>query len=305
MNRWLGRIIPRETLLDRGAQHPLTLMSLLLITIAQVVIYVLELSHIPVGRMLSLDLANPKFEQLFFVLTHYAPVSRGAAGMGFIAHDFVASLLLFSICAFSLLTCGPLVEAYLGTRKTFLCFLLATSGHALLASALPPMLMGPGEPLLKPAVFGSLAFCTFLITFSLLISLESREDKQDADNDLRVAMLMLSFALVGVFAGFLAHPAYDSLLPAVAVGPVAALAAFVSNRRMQMRSVTRQGAGQVGKLYFVEEVDLLTKEEIQSRMDRLLEKISSAGMDSLSGDEKRFLSKASGRLKTQEHGEPR
>ncbi len=289
MNRWLSRIIPRETLLDRGALHPFTLMMLLLITISQVIIYVLEFSHFPMGRMLALDFSNPQIQQLFFVLTHYAPVSETVGGNGFEGLHFLASLLLFSACAFSLLTCGPLVEAYLGTRKTFACFLFTTAAHALMASALP-----------QHVAFGMLGFATFLLTFAVLITFENRDDKQEAENDLRVALLLMCFALAALFAAFLGHASYHSLLPAVAVGPAAALAAFVANRRMQMRAVHRQGAGQVGKLYFVEEVDLLTKEEIQTRMDRLLEKISSGGIGSLSGDERRFLSKASGRLKTQE-----
>lgn len=300
MNRWLGRIIPRETLLDRGAQHPFTLMMLLLITIAQGVIYVLELSNVPVGRMLALDLAEPSVEQVFFVLSHYAPVSQAHQGAGFVPLDFAASLLLFGACAFSLLTCGPQVEAYLGTRKTFACFLFVTASHALLAAALPVVAPGAG-----PATFGMLAFAMFLLSTNILIAMESRDEKSEADNDLRVAVLMLCIAMAALFAGFIPRAAYDSLLPAASVGPFAALAAFVANRRMQMRQVTRQGSGQVGRLYFVEEVDLLTKDEIQHRMDRLLEKISSAGMDSLSGEEKRFLAKASGRLKTQEHGETR
>lgn len=294
MNRWLGRMIPRETLLDRGAQHPFTLMLLLLITIAQVVIYVLELSNIPVGRMLTLDFSRTSPEQIFFIITHYAPVSDGVRGLGFSGLDFAASLMLFCACVFSLLVCGPQVEAYLGTRRTFACFLFTTACHALIASALP-----------RPVAFGTLAFGTFLLTFAVLMNLESRDEAVESDNDFRVTLLVLCFVLAGLFAAFLRDAAYDTLLPAVAVGPVSALAAFVANRRMQMRRVRKQGTGQVGKLYFVEEVDLLTKDEIQSRMDRLLEKISTAGMDSLSGEEKRFLAKASGRLKTQEHGEAR
>jgi hypothetical protein len=57
-------------------------------------------------------------------------------------------------------------------------------------------------------------------------------------------------------------------------------------------------------MYFVDEFDLLTREEIQARMDRLLAKISTAGMGSLAPDERRFLNNASGRLKASEPRQP-
>ena len=108
------------------------------------------------------------------------------------------------------------------------------------------------------------------------------------------AMALLGCAMG---AGFLAHPSYKSLLPAVAVGPACAVTAFVVNRKLQMRRVRMRGEGKVGDLYFVDEVDLLTRTEVETRMDRLLAKIAATGMDSLTIEERRFLKHASQRLK--------
>jgi hypothetical protein len=87
------------------------------------------------------------------------------------------------------------------------------------------------------------------------------------------------------------------------VGPAFALVGFVLNWKLQMRAVRMKGQGKVGNLYFVEEIDLLTRNEIEERMDRLLEKIAGQGMESLDPDEQRFLKHASRRLKASESEE--
>jgi hypothetical protein len=115
-----------------------------------------------------------------------------------------------------------------------------------------------------------------------------------------MALLMAALVLAAISAAFLPHGSYDSLLAAVGVGPVFAVIGFVLNWKLQMRAVRLRGQGKVGNLYFVEEIDLLTRNEIEDRMDRLLEKIAGQGMDSLNPDEQRFLRNASRRLKASE-----
>ena len=138
---------------------------------------------------------------------------------------------------------------------------------------------------------------------SLLVQLERRETRVETENDLRMLLLMAAVVLAAMTAGFLQHSSYDSLLAGVGVGPAFAVVGFVVNWKLQMREVRMRGEGKVGNLYFVEEIDLLTREEIEERMDRLLDKIANKGMDSLEPEENRFLKNASQRLKASESEE--
>jgi hypothetical protein len=271
------------------AAHPLMLALGAVLVFSQATIYVLEIAGIPFGRWLALNFAELSPGLLLFPFTHYAPISDVTVGAGFSALDFLASVLLFLICGLSLLSSGPVVEHYYGTRKTASAFVLCMAGHAAVASALP-----------EKYAFSTLAFATFLIMTSLLVQLERRETRVETQNDFRMALLMAALVLAAISAAFLPHGSYDSLLAAVGVGPVFAVIGFVLNWKLQMRAVRLRGQGKVGNLYFVEEIDLLTRNEIEDRMDRLLEKIAGQGMDSLNPDEQRFLRNASRRLKASE-----
>lgn len=292
MSRLASSILKRDQVLERLTAHPFTLSFGAVIVFAQVAIYVGEISNVPFGTWFALDFNSLDAGGLLFPFTHYAPVSGPEIGAGFSGLDFMASLALFFICALSLLTCGPVVESHYGTRRTLLAFILCTVGHASVASALPGRF-----------AFGSLAFASFLIVTSLLVQLERRETRVETENDFRMLLLMASVVLAAMAAGFLQHPSYHGLLAAVAVGPVFAVVGFVLNWKLQMRRVRLRGQGKVGNLYFVEEIDLLTRDEIQSRMDRLLDKIAARGMDALDAEELRFLRNASHRLKESESEE--
>ncbi len=276
-------------MVERMAAHPLSLSLGAVIVFAQAAIYVCEIANIPFGTMLALNLSEPAPGGLLFAFTHYAPL----AGAGFSAMDFLVSATLFLVCGLSLLSSGPAVEHYYGTRKTAAAFVLCMIGHASVAAALP-----------HKYAFSTLSFATFLIVTSLLVQLERRETRVETQNDFRMALLFAAVVLAAMSAAFREHGSYDSLLAAVAVGPAFAVLGFVLNWKLQMRAVRMKGQGKVGNLYFVEEIDLLTRNEIQSRMDRLLEKIASHGMESLDAEDQRFLKSASRRLKPSETEEP-
>jgi hypothetical protein len=292
MSRLATSVLRRDQLVERMAAHPFTLALGAVLVFAQATIYVLEIADIPFARWLALDLSSPSPGLLLFPFTHYAPISGLQIGAGFSALDFVASIALFVICGLSLLSSGPVVEHYYGTRKTAAAFVLCMVGHAAVAGALP-----------EKYAFSTLAFATFLVVTSLLVQLERRETRVETHNDFRMALLMGALVLAAMCAAFVPHPSYDGLLAAVGVGPAFALVGFVLNWKLQMRAVRMKGQGKVGNLYFVEEIDLLTRIEIEDRMDRLLEKIASQGMDSLDPDEQRFLKHASRRLNASESEE--
>lgn len=291
MRKWMQSLFARENLMERGTQHPVTLCLGAMVVVAQVFIYVLEISGIPAARALSFEAARVHVPSAFFWLSHYAPVYGASPefGAGFSPADFVAALMLWLLCSLALFSAGPIVESYLGMRRTLAAFLGCCTAHALLS-----MTLAPG------VAFSTAAFATFALMVSILIHLEQRDLSRERDNDFRLALLVLLVAFAGVTAGFMPSDVYDSLLPAVGVGPILGVAAFVLHRKLQMREVEKKGQGNVGTLYFVDEFDLLTREEIQSRMDRLLAKISTGGMNSLAPDERRFLANASGRLKAAE-----
>lgn len=290
MTRLVTSVLKRDQIVERLTAHPLSLALGAVIVFAQVAILVGEISGIPFGRWFALDVQNFQVGGLLFPLTHYAPIAPDiTTGAGFQGLDFLASLTLFFICSLALLTCGPVVESHYGTRRTFLAFVLCTAGHAAVASALPGKF-----------AFSTLAFATFLIVTSLLVQLERRETRVETENDLRMLLLMASVVLAAMTAGFLEHSSYDGLLAAVGVGPAFAMIGFVVNWKLQMRQVRMRGEGKVGNLYFVEEIDLLTRDEIEERMDRLLDKIAAQGMENLEPEEVRFLRNASARLKSNE-----
>jgi hypothetical protein len=293
MSRLVSSVLKREQIVERLTAHPLTLSLGAVMVFAQVAVMVGEISGVPFGSWLALNLHDFQVGGLLFPLTHYAPIAHDlTTGAGFQGLDFLASLTLFFVCALSLMTCGPVVESHYGTRRTFLALALCTLGHGAVASALPGKF-----------AFSTLAFATFLIVTSLLVQLERRETRVENENDLRMLLLMASVVLAAMTAGFLPHPAYDGLLAAVGVGPVFAVVGFVVNWKLQMRQVRLKGEGKVGNLYFVEEIDLLTREEIEARMDRLLDKIGAQGLGALDADEHRFLRNASQRLKASESEE--
>jgi hypothetical protein len=290
-------IFKREQIVERLTSHPLSLALGAVIVFAQVAILVGEISGVPFGTWFALNLHEFQVGGLMFPLSHYAPISQDiTTGEGFRGLDFLASLTLFFICAMSLLTCGPVVESHYGTRKTFVALVLCTVGHAAVASAMPGKF-----------AFSTLAFATFLLVTSLLVQLERRQSQVETENDLRMLLLMAALVLAAMTAGFMregnAPSVYDGLLAAVGVGPAFAVVGFVANWKLQMREVRMKGEGKVGNLYFVEEIDLLTRDEIENRMDRLLEKIASHGLEALNPDEHRFLNNASARLKASESEE--
>ena len=286
MSRLITRVLGRDQIVERLTAHPFSLALGASLVVAQAAVYVAEICGVPFGRMFALNLADPNLGGLLFPLTHYAPVSALEHPAGFLPLDFLYSLVLFGVCASAVLYCGPAVESYYGTRRTLAAFILCAAVHALAASALP-----------GGFAWGSLAFATFVAATALMIGIERHDDAMEAQADTRVLIVLGGIVVAGVGAGFLGDTAYHGLLVAAGVGPVLAIVAFMVNRRLQMRRVRRRGQGRVGELYFVDESDLLTREEIEGRMDRLLGKIASTGMDSLSNEERRFLSAASRRLK--------
>jgi hypothetical protein len=292
MSRLAATVLKRDQVVERMTAYPLMLSLGAVIVFAQAAVYVGEVVGVPFGRMLALDFAAFNPGGLFFALSHYAPVSDPVLGGGFRALDFMASAALFLVCGLSMLTAGPSVERYYGTRRTALAFVVCMVGHASVASALP-----------GKVAFSTLAFATFLIVTSLLVQLERREARVETRNDFRMALLLAALVLAAMTAAFLQHPSYISLLGAAAVGPVFAVLGFVLNWKWQMRAVRKRGQGKVGNLYFVEEVDLLTRDEVEERMDLLLEKIATEGMETLDPDEQRFLRSASRRLKASESEE--
>lgn len=295
MRKLVSSLFARENMMERGTQHPVSLSLVLIIAVAQAIIYVAEFSGIPLAHMMSLDSRTLHIPSLFFLVSHYAPVYGTAAefGAGFSPLDFMAGLVLWLLCSLALFSAGPVVEGYLGTRKTFASLLACCAGHALLALAIKPQV-----------AFSSAAFASFVLMVSVLVQLEQRDIARERDADFRLALLLFLIAFAGVTAAFMPSDSYDSLLAGAGIGPILGVTAFVLHRKQQLREVDRKGEGAVGSMYFVDEFDLLTREEIQARMDRLLAKISTDGMNSLAPDERRFLSNASGRLKASEPKQP-
>jgi hypothetical protein len=286
MSRLATSILKREQVLERVASYPLTLALGSVLVFAQAVVMAGEVAGLPFGSWLALNLRDFHPGGLLFALSHYAPVAGGELAAAFRPLDFIASVALFVICGLSLLTCGPAAEAYYGTRKLLAALVLCLAGHALLAAALP-----------AGFAYSPMAFCTFLIVTSLLVQLQRRETRVESRNDMRMGLLLAALVLAAVSAGFLPHPSYAGLPAALAVGPALAVLGFVLHWKLQMRGVRVNGQGRVGNLYFVEEIDLLTHDEVKRRMDALLEKINTTGMESLETDERRFLRHASSRLK--------
>lgn len=286
MSRDATTTIRRDQIMERLMAHPFSFALGAALLLVQVAIYVTEISGVPFGRFFALNFAEMNLGGVLFPFTHYAPVSGSTFGAGFVPLDFVYSLVLFGLCGFAVLQCGPAVEGYYGTRRTVAVFLLVSLAHAAVAAAMP-----------GGYAYSSLAFGMFLSVTSLLISMERRDEEGESQSDMRVMVVLGGLVVAAMGAGFLAHPSYKSLLPAVAVGPACAVTAFVVNRKLQMRRVRMRGEGKVGDLYFVDEVDLLTRTEVETRMDRLLAKIAATGMDSLTIEERRFLKHASQRLK--------
>ncbi|MBX3461160.1 MAG: hypothetical protein KF696_14540 [Planctomycetes bacterium] len=293
MSRLAASILKRDQIVERMAAHPLTLSLGAVMVFAQAAIYVCEIASFPFSSMLALNWANLNPGAIMFPFTHYAPLSPDELGVPFSPFDFLVSVTLFLVCGMSLLSSGPVVEQYYGTRKTAAAFFVCMVGHAAVASALPDKF-----------AFSTLAFATFLIVTSLLVQLERRETRVETQNDFRMAVLMAALVLAAMGAAFLGK-SYVSLLAAVAVGPAFAVLGFVLNWKLQMRAVRLNGQGKVGNLYFVEEIDLLTRHEVEERMDRLLDKIAGGGMESLDPDEQRFLKSASRRLKHTESDQSR
>jgi len=286
MSRDTSKTIRRDQIVERLLAHPFSFALGAALLLVQVAIYVTEISGVPFGRFFALNFAEMNLGGVLFPFTHYAPVSGNTFGAGFLPLDFLYSLVLFGLCGFSVLHCGPAVEGYYGTRRTVAVFLLVSLAHAAVAAALP-----------GGFAFSSLAYAMFLSVTALLISMERRDEESESQADMRVLVVLGGLVVAAMGAGFLMHSSYKGLLAAVAVGPACAVTAFVVNRRLQMRRVRLRGEGKVGDLYFVDEVDLLTRLEVETRMDRLLGKIASTGMDSLSPEERRFLKHASQRLK--------
>ncbi len=293
MSRLGASILKREQIVERLAAHPFTLSLGAVMVFAQAIIFVGEVAGIPFARWIALDLSAPQAGAMLFPFAHYAPVAPDMInGAGFSALDFIAGVTLFFVCGVTLLTCGPAVESYYGTRRVFAAFLLCSLGHALVAATMP-----------AGVAFSTMAFATFLVVTSLLIQLERREAQMEQQNDLRMALLLAAVVLAAMAAGFVPHPSYDSLLTALGVGPALAVVGFVVNRKLQMRAVRLRGEGKVGSMYFVEEIDLLTRQEVERRMDLLLEKIAAQGINSLATDEHRFLKAASRRMKAIDQAE--
>lgn len=285
MSRLISRVLGRDQIVERLTAHPFTLSLAAAMVFAQAAVYVAEICGVPFGRMFALNPMDLSLGGVLFPFTHYAPVS-GLDGAGFRPLDFLFSLVLFGICLSAVLHCGPAVEAYYGTRRTPATFFLCTLLHAGVVATLP-----------GGVAWSSLAFATFLAATAILVGLERHDEGAEARADVRVLIVLGGIAVAAVGTGFLGHRAHGGLLAAAACGPALAIGAFMVNRRLQMRGVRRRGEGRVGDLYFIDESDLLTREEIDSRMDKLLGKIATSGMDSLTSEERRFLKTASQRMK--------
>ncbi|MCF6227081.1 MAG: hypothetical protein L3J82_00205 [Planctomycetes bacterium] len=289
MLKLASSILERDQILERLTAHPFTLFLGSIIVFAQATVMVGEVAGFPFARWLALDANSFHLAGIFFPISHYPPLSEMTVGAGFAPMALLSSILLFSICGASLLICGPEIERTLGTRRTAIAFVIVTFAHAVIGKVL-----GAG------LIYGALAFCTWLVTSSLLIQLESRSHKNGAYTDTRMALLIAAGLLALMCAGFLREPVYLGLIAAVGVGPTFAVMGHVLNRRLEVRAVKRKGSGKVGSLYFVDETDLLTREEVQARMDVLLDKIASRGLDGLLPEERQFLTYASKRLKETE-----
>ncbi|MHC4839387.1 MAG: hypothetical protein ACYTDT_00290 [Planctomycetota bacterium] len=279
-------VIKRDQVVERLTAHPFTLFLGSIIVFAQATVMVGEVAGFPFARWLALDTAEFHLAGVFYAISHYPPLSGMTDGAGFAALPMLSSILLFLVCGASLLVCGAEVERNLGTRRTALAFLIVTFGHAVIGKVLGAGLM-----------YSALAFCTWLLTASLLMQLELRTHKHESYADTRMALLIAGGLVALMCAGFLRDPVYLGLVAAVGVGPSFAVMGHMIHRRLQLRAVRKRGSGKVGNLYFVDETDLLTREEVQKRMDVLLDKIASRGIDGLLPEERQFLTYASKRLK--------
>lgn len=282
----MARTQPTETILQRAHAHPFVLALGAMLVLFHAVTLTGEIAGLPFGSWFSFNAHDLHAGAFLFPFCNFPPISSLDGVHRFSSLDFLASFVVFLLVGASLLKCGARMESHYSTKGLFVLFLLTSGVHALLAGALP-----------SGVAFGTLAFAVFLVVSDLLVHLNDSRKSNEAEIDIRMSLLVAIVSVSAVAAGFLSDPSWGGHLVALASGGLVGVCAYVAQRRYQLRLVRKQGSGSVGGLYFVDETELLTRDEIQSRMDRLLDKIGAQGMESLTGDEQRFMKQASRRIK--------
>jgi hypothetical protein len=293
------RIFPaiRLRVPDTGDASPaaLTAVLLLLLTATEVVGLAVALFSASSGTELSLSVDGLAALEFWRLLTFpFSCLSPGSFVPPALYASLLASIVLYCLAAAALVACCPQSEARLGTRGAAM-LLVAVAGLQALAS-----LFAFGDP----AAFSPSGIVFALLTLSYLASFErarpvgaSGRDRAVGDGvaNLRLLVLVFFSLLVGVCAAL--DAGFRPMLAGLLVGPPAALVAFALKRRSEIRGLELDGSGDVAGLFYADDTELLTTEELRSLTDRLLEQISAEGMESLDRNQKLFLSRASARLR--------
>lgn len=291
--RILERMRQRTADARRVRSAPVTTAFAGLLTLVLFLGLACMLLGVPAGEAFALNiesLAKLQAWRLFtFVFSCFTPTLE--PGLQTAAAVF-ASSLIYCMCIAALSVGGPAAERRLGTAYALGMGVVA----AVIQAAFTLVILGM-EHAFSP-VGPALAF----LVFAIIVEFERNTPSTEVELDMRLVVLAFMVLVVAVAASF--EPSFRPLLPGLLAGPVVAISAFAFKRKAERERVARDGSGQVGTLYYADETELLTAEELKLEADRLLEKISVDGYASLTPQQRTFLARASQRLRAVKPPEP-
>ncbi len=223
-----------------------------------------------------------------FVLSCFAPAA--VTDPGFVP-ALLASFLLFALSTAAIFLSGATAEARVGTRG-----LLAMIGFAALLHGIVSLLVFG-----QTGAFGPTAITAAIMTVGSLARIEQGPRSGALQADARITVSAFLVLAVLVSAAF--DQAFLPPLVGLFAGVLAGFAAFHTIRSLELSLLTSQGTASVGGMLYADDAELLTVEELRSAADKLLEKISSDGYDSLDTHQRSFLARASARLRQMDDGE--
>ncbi|MCK6438649.1 MAG: hypothetical protein L6Q71_00425 [Planctomycetes bacterium] len=208
----------------------------------------------------------------------------------------LAALMLYAFCLVAVFSGGIASELKLGWRRTL--GLIVTI--MLMQAALTIVVFAGGGASGFDSAFSPVGIALGLLCFAQMVEFERNDPRGEAELDFRLVVTAFLVLTVCVSSAF--HPPFKPMLAGLVAGPVVAIALFAANRKVERVRVERKGYGEVGSLLYADEMELLTVEEVRKRTDELLAQIATGGIESLDEEQRRFLSKASRRLRDVRHG---
>ena len=296
LNLFANMRLSRADDVDRRAT-PVVVSFVILLTLTQLVGSVLAFFEISAGNYLNLT----KESLVDFEVWRLATFSFSCFAPSTAALDrapLFASILIYSISMTALFASGVATEERLGSMPTTLLFIVVIFFQALFSV----VVFGQGADTAFGTAFSPLAVILSMLTMAQLVEFERNDPRREAELDFRVVLMSFIIILSAVAAAL--YPPFKPLLVALVVGPLFAIVAFAVLRKAEREALRRVGHGGVGGLYYAEESEMLTVEELRARTDKLLSMIAKSGYESLTKEEHRFLSRASQRLREIRSDEP-